>query len=320
MSPLFTYPSFVPTTHNLSNPPSEARIDAVLSLGHGSRFIACTCINTLIDRLHQTRSATVALKCLFTIHNIITRGSFTLRDLLLYYPSNGGHNFLNLSMFRDDSDSEMWKLSSWVRWYAGVLEQSLMVSRVLNYYICSSPVKKVAEEKVLGLSNFDLLCEIDRLVGYVEHISRVPDSLYLQRIGLVYEVVGLVGEDYRWVQSEIFRRVAELGNRIENMVFGELTQFLDDLKRLEECREGLVMLFVNRRRNDRFWDLINQTKRKVVMMKEEREGKRLLLTMGKRDESTESNRFGNPFLEPGQLLSVTYGSGWLGLEPWTGFL
>ncbi|KAJ7958958.1 putative ENTH/ANTH/VHS superfamily protein [Quillaja saponaria] len=306
------------TTHNLSNPPSESRIAAVLSLGHGSHLIACACINAIMERLHQTHSATVALKCLFTIHNIINRGSFILRDQLSYYPSHGGHNFLNLSTFRDNCDSEMWELSSWVRWYAAILEQSLTVSRVLNYYIRSSSFgcsKKVKEEKILVLSNFDLLCEIDGLVGYVEQISRVPDSLYLQRIGLVFEVVRLVAEDYRWVQSEIFQRVAELGDRIENMVLGELTQLHSNLKRLEECKEGLVLLLVNRKRNYGFWDLMNQTKRKVVMMKEDKEGKRLLLTMGKRDESRESTRFGNPFLEPeGQLLPVPYGVGWFGRD------
>lgn len=110
-------------------------------------------------------------------------------------------------------------------------------------------------------------------MGFVEQISGVPESLELQRKDLVYEVVRLVGEDYRSVQYEIFCRVEELGERVENMEVGEMGELVSDLGRLEKSKEGLILLFVNRKRNEGFWDLIEQTKRKVVSVKEEREGR-----------------------------------------------
>lgn len=267
-----------------------------------------------MDRLHRTSSATVALKCLFTLHNVIARGPFTLRDHFSCYPSSGGRSFLNLSTFRDDSDAEALELSSWVRWYAGILEQSLTVSRVLGYYLNNS--KKDAEErKHLGVSNSELLYKIQDLVGFVEQISRVPDSLHLQRNDLIYEMVRLVGEDYRSVQYEIFLRVEELGNSVEDLEVEEMGMLVGYLTRLEDSRERLGLLFVNRKRNDGFWDLIKQTKTKMVTKKKDTEGKWMTVKTSGRSESSEWTRFPDPFLEAGHgLIPGPPGdvAGWMG--------
>ncbi|XWS21451.1 hypothetical protein CRYUN_Cryun30bG0055800 [Craigia yunnanensis] len=216
------------TTHGSTAPPSDHRIAAVISLGHGSRATACACIQALKDRLHRTSNASVALKCLYTIHSIIAKGSFILKDQLSIYPCFGGQNFLNLSMFRDDSDTETWELSIWVRWYAGILEQNLMVSRILGYHLYSSGAKNDSNKKdeILAFFNSDLLKEIDVLVDFADQVGNAPDSLYLQRKSLVYEVVGLVSEDYRLIQREISLRLAELGERLMSLSFSECTQFL----------------------------------------------------------------------------------------------
>nr|POE85956.1 putative clathrin assembly protein [Quercus suber] len=116
-------------------------------------------------------------------------------------------------------------------------------------------------------------------VGIVqlERICEAPDSLHVN--SLVFEVMRIVSEDFMLVQSEIFVRVVELGNRMESMIYGtESTQFFNVLKRLEDCKERL-----NREDNDGFWDLIRQTKKKVLMVKEKREEMRLVVvTMGHR--------------------------------------
>ncbi|KAM4129318.1 hypothetical protein ACJW30_01G013300 [Castanea mollissima] len=288
------------TTHNPS-PPSEKRLAAVLNFGNGSRLTACACIEVLMDRLHDTQSASVDLKCLLTIHNVLNRGSFILKDQLSFYPCSGGKNFLNLSNFRDNSDVETWELSNWVRWYAGLLEQSLMVSRVLGYYFCSCSYRvdnKDKEQKVLSLLNSELLKEINVLVDFTEKICEAPGSLHVN--SLVFEVMRIVGEDFMLVQSEIFVRVVELGNRMESMIYGtESTQFFNVLKRLEDCKERL-----NRENNDGFWDLIRQTKKKVLMVREKREEMRLVVvTVGHRDESvSESTRFRKQIADSGQLF------------------
>ncbi|KAI9090738.1 hypothetical protein K1719_028591 [Acacia pycnantha] len=102
------------TTHSFSTPSSEARILVVITIAtNGSHLLPPACINTLICRLHRTRSATtVTLKCLLTLHNLIVRGPLTLKDYLTCYPSYDDRNILNLSSFRDDSDVESLELSS----------------------------------------------------------------------------------------------------------------------------------------------------------------------------------------------------------------
>ncbi|EOY15351.1 hypothetical protein QUC31_000497 [Theobroma cacao] len=277
------------TTHGPYALPSDNRIAAVIALGHGSRATACACIQALMDRLHRTSNAYVALKCLYTIHNIIGRGSFILKDQLSVYPCSGGRNFLNLSMFRDDSDPEMWEMSTWVRWYAGVLELNLMISGVLGYHLYSSSPKNDGnkKDKLMALWNSDLLNELDVLVDFAEHVGNAPHSLYLQRKSLVYEVVRSVSENYRLVQHEISLRVAELGLRMMSLSFGECTRFLNLFNRFEDCKDRISVLLVNRNRNDDLRDLVQETKAKlVVIMEEKKEWKMLSITMGDGDGSS----------------------------------
>lgn len=292
------------TTHNLSSPPSESQISAVLSITNTSHILPRTCIISLMDRLHGTKSATVAMKCLFTLHNITVQGSFTLKDQLSCYPSYGGHNFLNLSTFRDDLDFESLQLSSWVRWYAAVLEQLLTVSRILGYYLNSNNNLSKKDSLILNASNADLLYKLECLVVFVEQISGVPESLELQKTELVYEIVRMIGEDYRNVQGEILLRLEELGKRMEDLDIGELNELLNYLKRLEESKENLVLLFVNRRKNNRFWEMIKEIKIRGLEKKEEIEGKWLMVVVNSNTVAAELTQSTNPFLEPGQYFSV----------------
>ena len=120
----------------------------------------------------------------------------------------------------------------------------------------------------------------------------------------MYEVVRLVGENYRSVQGEIFLRVEELGERImEDFDVGELNELVGYLGRLEETREKLVLLFVNRGKNNEFWDSVKKTKEKGVARKKEIERKWLAVVVvaGNAAEFTRST---NPFLDPGQLSPV----------------
>ncbi|KAL5558577.1 hypothetical protein UlMin_034788 [Ulmus minor] len=296
------------TTHDSSSPPSDNRIASVLTKGNPTRATAGACIEALMDRLQYTRSAIVALKCLFLAHNIIWKGSFFFNDQLSFYPSSGGKNFLNLSGFQDKSDMKMKEFSSWVRWYASILEQNLSTSRVLGYYLCSSfnNNKKDRQGKFSLLLSSELLEEVQVLVDYVERVTNAPDWLHLRSNDLVYEVVRLVSEDYRSVQHELVPRVEELGERAVGLSYGELTQLVCDLKRLEDFRESLFLLFGNRKRNDQFWDLIKQTRDKVFETKETRDQQKKIEWIGGGNQESESTRFWNPFVDhPGQLLQLT---------------
>ena len=84
----------------------------------------------------------------------------------------------------------------------------------------------------------------------------------------------MVGEDYRNVQGEILMRLEELGKRIERVEdVGELNELLSYLRRLEEGREKLVVLFVNRRKNNGFWEMVREMKMRGLEKKREIEGR-----------------------------------------------
>lgn len=243
-----------------------------------------------MDRLHGTHNATVALKCLYTIHNIISNGSSVLKDQISVYPTSGGRNFLNLSKFRDNSDPENLEFSSWVRWYAGVLESNLMVSRVLGHHLGSNSTRPEKDFDLVS-SISDLLNDVDVLVNFVEEICNVPDSLHLRRNNLVFEVVRLIGGDFRFAQREILVRVNELGRRSVNLSGGELTRFSGFLERLDGCKEKLGLLFGNFKLNSELWELMREMRIKVVEMAEEK-GRAKVLAIGMGSESGEWGRSG----------------------------
>jgi len=111
-----------------------------------------------------------------------------------------------------------------------------------------------------------------------------------------------VCDDYGRVQREIALRVEECERRVGDLGVDELREWVRCLKRLEECRERLVVVFVNRKKNDSFWELIGRVKNKGVVAMEDIEGKWLTVVVKGRNDWTESTRFTNPFLEPGEIL------------------
>ncbi|KAM7261359.1 hypothetical protein ACFE04_008726 [Oxalis oulophora] len=256
------------TNHATCTPPSDHHIDTVFSLGSQNSLSARTTVEALMGRLHGTSNANVGLKCLFVLHNVIINGSVVLKDQLFVYPSNG----LKLSTFRDGLDSYTWELSDWVRWYAAVLEETLIV-----YWILGDFDNKKKKIKFLTESNSELLKGMDVLLSYVDELSNSPESLHLQINSLVYEIVRLVGEDYRFVQREIFARVDEIKNRVPSFSLTELTRTELALNRLESCKKRLSLLFINRARNDRLWELVSEAKGNVLGMINEKQQSMVLV-------------------------------------------
>lgn len=261
------------TTHKSAAAPAEHRVAAVLSLGLGSGITASACIWYLTARLHRTRNAFVALKCLFALHGIMIHRSPHDQNLRLYSFAFEGKNFLNLCKFNDDFDEEAKEYSSWVRWYAATLEQSLIASHALGYVLsssssspCSQAKREYKRERMRAATSSDLMRELEVLVSSLEQVSDVPGSLHLRKNDLVYEVVRSVCQDYRMIRCEVCSRVEELGSeeRSGSLSFGHLTRLQSALERIEGCRERLASLFVNKANADGLWDLIPRTKEKVI--------------------------------------------------------
>ncbi|CAO2821370.1 unnamed protein product [Amaranthus hypochondriacus] len=270
------------TYHNPSDPPP---IDAVLALAHNHRPSTGVIIHALLRRLHGTHNAYVALKCLLTLHHLLNNSKPALKDQIMSY-SNGP--IFDMSNFRDESDRDTWELSDWVRWYADVLVYSISRNRGerLNW-----------------------------LVGMVEIICKSPDSLYYQKLGLIYEVMKLIGEDYRMIMREITNKINQFGNNkriIEDLNDDLLEDLLGDLKRLKNCRQKLFLMFLNKK-NDGIWELIDEVEKHFECVKEKRKNMRLVMFQG-----TESTRVAdNRVSESTQLAVVPVlprGKKWLDVE------
>lgn len=303
------------TTHDPFAPPHHHQIAAVLSFGDGSRATAASLMSSLMDRLNHTRSSSVALKCIILLHHIIRRGSFILQDQLSIYPAAGGRNYLNLSDFRDASTPTNWELSSWVRWYARFLEQLLSTARVLGFFLCSSSStidNYRDEERVTGLTNVDLLREIDALVAVFEEISKAPDPVYVQGNKVVYELMGLAAEDYLSAVNETLLGIGEFRERLSCLSFSESVEFVCILKRLENCKERLSPLFIKKKAStESLWCLVTELKERVGAVKVYG-GEGRLVKQGRKERASESDRFDGRVLRLDN--SVRFSSGRWGLD------
>ncbi|XP_022773880.1 putative clathrin assembly protein At4g40080 [Durio zibethinus] len=298
------------TTHDPFTAPDPRHLAALLSFGDSSRATASTAIGALMERLQTTRDASVAIKCLITVHHIIKRGSFILQDQLSVYPPTGGRNYLKLSNFRDNSTPLTWELSSWVRWYALYLENLLSNSRVLGFFLCStssSVDKDKEEEKVSLLTNNELLKEINSLVNLLAQISERPNSLHANGNILMDEVLGLVGEDYLSSINEVSIRISELRDRLSCLSYLDSVELACALKRLEDCKERLLSIAQRKKvLIETLWGSISEIKEQVGNIKMHGEERRLL-TMGSSNKASKQARFGERVLKHGD--SVKFSSG-----------
>ncbi|TYG92792.1 hypothetical protein ES288_A11G060200v1 [Gossypium darwinii] len=300
------------TTHDPFTPPDPRHLATLLASGHTSRATVSTAIEILMDRLQTTRDASVAIKCLITVHHIIKRGSFILQDQLSVYPFNGGRNYLKLSNFRDNTTLLTWELSYWVRWYALYLENLLQTSRVLGFFLssASSSVDKneEEEEKVSSLINSQLLKEINSLGNLIEQISRMPNSLHTNGNILVDEVLGMVGEDYLASANEVSIRVSEFKERLSCLSVFESVELGFALKRLEDCKERLSAL--GQMRNvlvETVWGSISEMKDQVGNNELYGGEGRLMVMESSKNKVSESSRYGERVLKLGD--SVDFFSG-----------
>lgn len=114
-------------------------------------------------------------------------------------------------------------------------------------------------------------------MGVVEKICGAPETLHYQRISLIYEVMKLIGEDYRMIMREISTVINQFGKkRIQDMSDELLEELLLDLKKLENCRERLFLMFLNKKKNDGVWELIEEVRKDVEEVKLRRENMRLV--------------------------------------------
>ncbi|CAK9213952.1 unnamed protein product [Sphagnum jensenii] len=99
-------------------------VEEVLHMTSLSRGYVHACVVGLHKRLSKTHNWIVALKSLMLIHRLLREGDPSFEHELLH-ATHHGMRMLNLSHFRDDSDSHSWDYSSFVRTFSLFLDERL---------------------------------------------------------------------------------------------------------------------------------------------------------------------------------------------------
>ncbi|KAL2925411.1 hypothetical protein RDABS01_019776 [Bienertia sinuspersici] len=58
---------------------------------------------------------------------------------------------------------------------------------------------------------------------------------------------------------------------IEKLNHEVLQELLDNLKRIEDCKQKLLLMFLNKKKNDGIWELIEELRKKVEEVKQKKE-------------------------------------------------
>uniref|UniRef100_A0A0C9SAX4 TSA: Wollemia nobilis Ref_Wollemi_Transcript_1525_3050 transcribed RNA sequence n=1 Tax=Wollemia nobilis TaxID=56998 RepID=A0A0C9SAX4_9CONI len=116
--------AIVKATSHDEIPTDEKYVREILHLTSYSRGYVNACVASLSKRLGKTHNWIVALKAVGLIHRLLRDGDPSFEHEVLHATRRGAR-LLNLSDFRDDSHSNAWDYSAFVRTYALYLDERL---------------------------------------------------------------------------------------------------------------------------------------------------------------------------------------------------
>ncbi|KAM0904365.1 hypothetical protein ACQ4PT_018072 [Festuca glaucescens] len=179
--------AIVKATNHVESPAKEKYIRDIfghLSAGRAQADVAY-CIRALARRLSKTRNWAVALKTLIVIHRALREVDPSFRDELISYGRSSGH-MLHMSYFKDDSSSEAWDHSAWVRNYALFLEERLESYCVLNYDVEVDPLRTKDLDTTGLLEQLPALEQLlFRLLGCQPHGSSSYNTIIQHALSMV---------------------------------------------------------------------------------------------------------------------------------------
>ncbi|XP_010422560.1 PREDICTED: putative clathrin assembly protein At4g02650 [Camelina sativa] len=114
----------VKATRHDEYPAEEKYIREILNLTSYSRNYVSACVATLSRRLNKTKNWSVALKTLILIQRLLADGDRAYEQEI-FFGTGRGTRLLNMSDFRDASQSDSWDYSAFVRTYALYLDERL---------------------------------------------------------------------------------------------------------------------------------------------------------------------------------------------------
>lgn len=131
----------------------------------------------------------------------------------------------------------------------------------------------------------------------------MPDSLLFNGNELVDYIVRSVSEDYLSTANEVSSRVIEFGERLSCLSFGESLELVCVLRRLEDCKEKLLILSSKKRLLiESFWGLTSELRDKIGKEKVYTQEDKMIVSFGRRDKASESARFGDRVMTYGDSL------------------
>ncbi|KAL9319535.1 hypothetical protein ACSQ67_011374 [Phaseolus vulgaris] len=111
------------TTHD-KNPIEERYVNEILNIVSSNKVYAAACAHCIGKRIGKTRNWVVALKCLIIVLRIFQDGDpYFPREVL--HAMKRGAKILNLSAFKDDSNSSPWDYTAFIRTFALYLDERL---------------------------------------------------------------------------------------------------------------------------------------------------------------------------------------------------
>lgn len=114
----------VKATMHDDEPADDKYVREIMRLMSSSRSYVSACVMAISKRLSKTHDWIVALKALMLVHRLLVDGG-PFFWLEITYASYRGMRVLNMSGFRDETHSNSWDQSSFVRVYSTYLDQKL---------------------------------------------------------------------------------------------------------------------------------------------------------------------------------------------------
>lgn len=119
---------------------------------------------------------------------------------------------------------------------------------------------------------------------------------------MVDEIVNLVCEDWVVIEREVCVELSEFKERLGFLEFGEVVELVCCLKRLEDCREKVMMNLVD---SEALWDLVSDVKVKVGLEVYKDKGR--VRKEGRKLRFSESHRFSARVLDSRDFLRFPSG-------------
>ncbi|KAL5703755.1 hypothetical protein ACHQM5_022271 [Ranunculus cassubicifolius] len=174
--------AIVKATRHEEYPADERYIREILSLTCYSRAYISSCVTTISRRLNKTKNWTVALKTLMLIHRLLIDGDAAYEQEI-FFATRRGTRLLNMSDFRDASQSGSWDYSAFVRTYALYLDERLeyrMHGRRVNKRQSPHPDEEEEEEgkaAVVVRATPVREMKIERIFQKAQHLQNLLERL-----------------------------------------------------------------------------------------------------------------------------------------------